>query len=701
MKKIYKRAIAFLFAVLFIAFEVAQPVISFAKVPYKTYTQNGYGELVETQTAYTPYSTITKIQSNIEGEDDFELKKPEDIKIDSKGNLFIADTGNHCVVVCDSTGTLITIIGEEDLTDPTGIFVREEEDGTELVYVADQQYVGKKEGAVVVYDMDGNLKATYKKPDDVLYGSSTKYQPQKLVVDKGGNMYISAKGNTNGVIQISPKNGGTFLGYFATNTASVNITTIFLNLILSDEQKARRSITPSSVTNIGIDEKGLIYTVTSSDSVATPVKKLNIAGGNLLQCDVYPSNSLAICVGKHGSIFVGTKNGYIYEYTSEGSLLFALGAKDDGSQYRIGLFQSLSAVEVDQNDNMYVLDTEVSTIHIFKPTEFTTLVHDSLDYFEEGKYEESKAPLEQVIQMNGLFDYANMAMGRALYNEENYSDALSYYRLAKNKDGYSDSFWELRNIWLNKYVMHMIIAIVAVVIVVKILKKLDRSKGIFNPIRKATESFRSKQLVKQIFYGFKYMRHPFDGTYGVKREGMCSYLATFIVGVIGILVFVINKYFCGFLVKYVRDGRYNIATDIIEIVVVMLFAALVTYLICTINDGEARFKEILVGYVYSFMPYIVLQPFIYLFGMVVTYNEMFVIEFANIIMFTWIVILIFLTIKEINNYSVKETFKVIGLTIFAAFVFVLMAFVIYILFAQIIGFFTSFGGEVVHRIGGR
>ena len=146
------------------------------------------------------------------------------------------------------------------------------------------------------------------------------------------------------------------------------------------------------------------------------------------------------------------------------------------------------------------------------------------------------------------------------------------------------------------------------------------------------------------------MRHPFDGTYGVKREGMCSYLATFIVGVIGILVFVINKYFCGFLVKYVRDGRYNIATDIIEIVVVMLFAALVTYLICTINDGEARFKEILVGYVYSFMPYIVLQPFIYLFGMVVTYNEMFVIEFANIIMFTWIVILIFLTIKEINNY---------------------------------------------------
>lgn len=701
MKRFFKRAMAFIFAVLFFAGNIAEPVVTYAKVPYKTYTQNGYGELVETQTAYTPYSTITKIQSNIEGEDDFEFSKPEDIKIDSKGNIFVADTENGRVVICDANGTLINIIGEDQLADPTGLFIWEDEDGSELIYVADQEYIGKREGAVIVYDMEGNIVNTYEKPDDVLYGESTRFQPQKLVVDKGGNMYISSRGNTNGVIQISPKDGGTFLGYFATNAASVNLTTIFLNLIMSDEQKAKRQIIPSSVTNIGIDEKGLIYTVTSTDSVANPVKKLNIAGGNLLQCDVYPSNSIAVCVGKHKNIFVGTSNGYVFEYTSEGSLLFVLGAKDDNAQYRIGLFQSLSAVEVDNNDNLYVLDSEASTIHIFKPTEFTTLVHDSLDFFEDGKYAESKEPLEQVIQMNGLFDYANMAMGRALYNEENYSEALTYYRLAKDKDGYSDSYWEIRNIWLNKYVMHAIIAIVAVVIIYKLLKMADKKKGLFNPVRKATEKLRSKMLYKQIFYGFKYMRHPFDGTYGVKREGMCSYIAAAVVCIVGIIIYVINRYFCGFLVKYVRDGRYNIPTDVLQIVIILLFASIVTYLICTINDGEARFKEILVGYVYSFMPYIVIQPFIYLFGMVVTYNEMFIIEFANIIMFTWIVILIFLTIKELNNYSVKETFKVIGLTIFAAFVFILMAFVIYILFAQIIGFFTSFGGEVVHRIGSK
>ncbi len=700
MKKMYQRAIAFAFAVLFLAFAVIQPVTSYAKVPYRTYTQNGYGELVETQTAYTPYTTITKIYTTVEGEDDFELTKPQDIKIDSEGLIYIADTDNSRVVVCDKDGNLVNVIGEEDLDTPTGIFVDEQGD-QKLIYVADQTYVGKKEGAVIVYDLEGNIVTTYNKPTDVLYGKNTKFQPQKLVVDKGGNLYISSKGNSNGVIQISPKNGGTFLGYFATNTTNVTFATVFLNLILSDEQKAKRQITPSSTSNIGIDKKGLIYTVTGSNTTGEPVKKLNIAGGNLLKCDVYPNNSVAVCVGKHNSIYVGTENGYVYEYTNEGSLLFALGARDEGAAYRIGLFQSLSAVAVDDKDNLYVLDTKGNTIHIFQPTEFTNLVHDSLDYFQDGKYEESKKPLEQVIQMNGLFDYANMAMGRALYNEEEFKDALGYYRLAKDKDGYSDTYWEIRNIWLNKYIMHAIIIIVLIVVVWKLLKKADKKWGIYNPLRKATEGFRNKLLVRQTFFGFKYMKHPIDGAYSVKREKMCSYTATAIIGVVGILIFIINKYFCGFLVKYVRDGRYNIPTDILEIVFVFLFATVVTYLICTINDGEARMKEILVGYIYSFTPYIIIQPFIYLFGMVVTYNEMFVIQFANVIMFTWIVILLFLSIKELNNYTVKETFKVIGLTFFAAFVFVLMAFVIYILFAQIIGFFTSFGGEVVHRIGSK
>lgn len=180
---------------------------------------------------------------------------------------------------------------------------------------------------------------------------------------------------------------------------------------------------------------------------------------------------------------------------------------------------------------------------------------------------------------------------------------------------------------------------------------------------------------------------------------MKSYLSAGILTVIFILFNIIYKYFCGFIFKTVKDGRYEISSDVMTILGILIAASAVTYLVSTINDGEGRFKEILCGYVYSLTPYILIKPFLFVLSMVLTLNEAFIMEFANLIVIVWVVILIFLTVKEINNYSFKETCKVIGLTFFTAFVFILMAIVIYILASQVVGFVVSIYGEVVYRIG--
>lgn len=689
MKKISKR-ISLLLASLMMIFSVMEPVIVQAKVPYRTYTQNGYGEYVETQTSYTPSRTILKIV-NPDGEDVM-LKAPEDMKITDDGTMYIADTKNHRVVVADLEGNLISIIGEDQLEDPMGLYITDD-----YIYVADSAYFGKRDGAIVIFDKEGNIVKEYGKPDSLLYGS-TKFEPEKLVVDKGGIMYITCKGNTNGIVQITPTEGGTFLGYFGTNETEVSALTIFLNFVLTDDQLDKLVGTvPIGFSNIGIDSKGLIYTITSAASAARPVRKLNIAGTNMFNADVYPLNSAAVAVGQYDNVYVGTTDGFIYEYSQEGSCLFVFGGLDD-NEYRVGLFEKIAAIDVDLNDNLYVLDSKSNEIQVFKPTEFTGLIHESLVLYQKGLYTQSKEPLEQIIRMNGLFDYANNAMGQALEAEENYSEALDYYRLAKNKEGYSSSFWEIRNVWINKYIMTVVGVIVLLVIIKKILAFADKKKGIFNPIRKSSEGIRNNIFFRRLTFGPKFMKHPLDGTYAIKREGMHSYATSLILVVVFILINIINKYFCGFIFKGVKDGRYNIASDIITVLFVLFFATAVTYLICTINDGEGRFREIFTGYVYSLSPYLIIQPFIFLATMVLTYNESFIIEFANLFMMVWIIVLLFLSIKEINNYSAKETFKVIGLTIFTAFVFILIAFVMYILAAQFIGFMRSIIGEVVYRI---
>lgn len=682
MKKISKKLLLSLTVLLLAAVLITMPLEIYADAPYKTYTVDGYDYVTETQTAYLPYMTITKV-----GEE--ALNGPTDFTLLDDGTMYILDSGNCRVVVSDLEGNLIDTFGEGTLVNPRGIYVTPEH----ICYVADRDA-----RSVFVFDEEGNLFQTYGKPEHALYGSTQDFLPVKIVVNSAGTMYVICESNTNGIVQISPVEGGTFLGYFGTNSTSKNLWTIVWRALQTEAQRAKsQSNLPSTPTNLAIDEKGLIYTVTAGEKKET-LKRLNIAGINMIEPNRYDETPAAVAVGNHDNVFVASTQGYIYEYNNEGNMLFVFGGSDVGQQ-RIGLSTRVEAIQIGTDDKIYVLDSEKAQIQIYEPTEFTSLLHEALYLFSKGRYTESKGPLSQVLQMNNLFDYANMAMGKALVQEENYEDALYYSRLAKDFDGYSDAFWEIRNQWLKDYLVPVFLIVLAVLIIKKVLQVLDKKKGILARPRAAMKSFRDKKLVKELGYMFYFMKHPVDGCYGVKREGKVSLLSTNIILVLGIVFYVINKYFCGFLLKTVREGSYDIVSDVGILVIAFVLVTGCNYLICTINEGEGRLKDIYCSFVYCFAPYVVLLPVIFLLSHVVTYNEVFFVEFATLFMYVWIVILIFISIKEINDYTVKDTFKIIGLTLFTILIAVLLAFIIYVLWTQVFDFIQSIAGEVVYRIG--
>ncbi len=682
MKKISKKLVLSLTVLLLAAILIRMPLEIYADAPYKTYTVDGYGYVTETQTAYLPYMTITKV-----GEE--ALNGPTDFTLLEDGSMYILDSGNRRIVVSDLEGNLIDTFGEGTLVNPRGIYVTPEH----ICYVADRDAK-----SIFVFDEEGELMQTYGKPEHALYGSTQDFLPIKIVANSAGTMYVICESNTNGIVQISPVEGGTFLGYFGTNSTDKNLWTIVWRALQTEAQRARSlSNLPSTPTNLAIDEKGLIYTVTAGEEKET-LKRLNIAGINMIEPNRYDETPAAVAVGNHDNVFVASTQGYIYEYNNEGNMLFVFGGSDVGQQ-RIGLSTRVEAIQIGADDKIYVLDSEKAQIQIYEPTEFTSLLHEALFLFSKGRYTESKGPLSLVLQMNNLFDYANMAMGKALVQEEQYEEALHYSRLAKDFDGYSDAFWEIRNQWLKDYLVPMVLIIVAILVIKKILQVLDKKKGILAGPRAAMKSFKDKKLVKELGYMFYFMKHPVDGCYGVKREGRVSLLSTNIILVLGILFYVINKYFCGFLLKTVREGSYDIVSDVGLLVIAFVLVTGCNYLICTINEGEGKLKDIYCSFVYSFTPYVVLLPVIFLLSHVVTYNEVFFVEFATLFMYVWIVVLVFISIKEINDYSVKDTFKIIGLTLFTILIAVLLAFIIYVLWTQVFEFIQSIAGEVVYRIG--
>jgi hypothetical protein len=292
-----------------------------------------------------------------------------------------------------------------------------------------------------------------------------------------------------------------------------------------------------------------------------------------------------------------------------------------------------------------------------------------------------------------------MAMGKALYKEEDYEGALKYARLAKDLDGYSDAFWEIRNEWIKHHLTAVVLVLVALFLLRALVRMLDRKKQILKAPRAFFRKLGEKKLIRELRYLFYFMRHPIDGCYGIKREGKVSVLAANILLAIGLVFYIVNRYFCGFLFKTVREGRFDVLSDVGMVLIAAALLVGCNYLMCTINDGEGRMKDIYCAFVYSFGPYLVMQPFLFLLSHGVTYNEEFFVHFGTLVMFVWVAVLIVISVREINNYTVGETAKILFLTAFTVLIVCLLAFILYVLWAQVFDFVGSFVREVVYRIG--
>ena len=81
------------------------------------------------------------------------------------------------------------------------------------------------------------------------------------------------------------------------------------------------------------------------------------------------------------------------------------------------------------------------------------------------------------------------------------------------------------------------------------------------------------------------------------------------------------------------------------------------------------------------------------------FRSRFLLQFLNVFMYAYILVLLIIGIKEVNNYTAKETLKVIALSLFTVLIMALIIFIIYVLWSQVFEFIAALIGEVVYRIG--
>ncbi len=662
--------------------------ITAQEAPYTTITVDKDGRFVETLDGYVP----SKVVDNFDGE---RLKKPEDLFIAESGNIYIADTGNRRILILNEDMRMIGEISE-GLKGPTGVYVNE----AGQVYVADP-----KAQAVFMYEADGSLLRTYEKPVSPIFGEESKYKPTKLIVDKAGSLYVLSEGNANGILNIS--SDGEFFGYFGANATTITFNQLLRRLTFTEAQRASlQKNVPSSALNIDQDTRGLIYTVTQgtqpteatqlSIGAKNGISKYNIAGENMLSPGYVDNLIQDVAVGSIENIYAVSKEGFIYEYTRDQELLFLFAGKDDGTN-RAGLFNNIAAIDTDSEDNLYVLDADGGDITCFIQTEYSLTVHEALRYYQDGFYVESQEPWNKVLSMNSLFDYAYKGLGKADYKLENYDKAMEESRIGGDRRGYSNSFWQVRNVFIRDNLILFFGIWLVLVALLKLNRRFGKKVPGLREVNKGIDWLLNRKLVREIRFIKGVLRNPADAYYGIKWENKVSILSASIIYLGVFTIYILNKYMSGFIFKTINDNVYELGKDAIFIFGFIGLFIFCNHLISDIRDGEGSIKNIYMSFAYSFMPYIFLKPAVIILTHILSNNERFIIELLNFLIYAGVAILTFIMVKEIQDYTIGETIKSLLITFFTMFILVAIGFIFFALAKQVGDFVFSIFKEVYYR----
>lgn len=649
-------------------------------VRYNTFTTSN-GHFVRTQTAYIALSE----SYDILGEN---LNTPNDIYIDKSNYVYIAstdsDAGTGKIIKFNLATNVVKVIGSSFLINPTGVFVNE----TGEIFVAD-----KDAQKAYKLDSEGNIIMEYTKPTSPLFGTD-EFKPRKIVASKNGTVYILNNGS-KGLAQFSPT--GDFEGYFGTNYIAPSFRTVLQYTFFTDEQRANLfNISPPEISNMTIDTRGLIHTV-SLGIDGYGIKRLNISGEDLLPEMINQLDLIDIYVGPIGNIYTVSGGGYISEYDIEGNLLFQFGGQDESNQIK-GLFNTPTSIAVDANYNIYVLDSGNKEMQIFTPTEFASLVHTALSYYQDGKYLESKGPWEEVLKMNDLFDLAHKGLGNAYYSLGEYQKALQEYNIANDRTGFSDAYWEVRNQWLLDNVGTILIITFALILMYLVNLKLRYTRFVTAPIKKLTKKTRDKsKTIDQMLYMFTYLKNPSDASYEIKRKNKVGMFSATIILIIFFLFYIIYIYNMNFLFNSRVIADINVSEEMLKIFLPILLWIGSNYLVSSIREGEGRFRDVYITTIFSLSPFFLTLPVLTLISQVLTYNEEFIINFLMIISIMVTAVYFFFMVKETHYYQVKETFSSILISFFTMIMLLLGSIIIYILVNELITLLKDIVMEVFFR----
>ncbi|MBQ3079843.1 MAG: hypothetical protein IJC48_07600 [Clostridia bacterium] len=453
-----------------------------------TYNYDYWQDEIEMPDAYRVEQVIYSSTLGLETP----MNKPESLYI-RDSFIYVADTGNNRVLEIERQGKefvltriIDTIYGAmpSNLVAPSDMFV--DENGT--IYICD---TGNQR--IVKADKDLNFLMSFTKPQDTTFDQGD-FLPSRLVVDVSGRVYTLATNVNKGLIKYEAD--GSFAGFIGANPVTYTMAEyIWKTFFTSKAQRAQQvAFVPTEYSNIAIDDEGFIYATNAVFSEydliwdnAKPIRRLNSIGNDILVKngwlppigDIYweeqsieygPSKFRDITVLEN-DIYVAfdRTRGRMFGYDSQGILLWAFGTKGNVE----GTFTGAASIEHMGRD-LYCLDELGCTITVFKPTDYGNLIFEATDQYLKGDYDESADTWRKVLKLNANYNLAFIGIGRALMRQEEFEEAMEYFKMAYDQENYGRAYRYYRKEKIEGNI-GWIVAVLAVLLIVPLIIRRIRN----------------------------------------------------------------------------------------------------------------------------------------------------------------------------------------------------------------------------------
>lgn len=690
----------------------AMPVAAVS--PYEGYRYDQWNTALPMPNGYDAVLTLTAPQMGLEqAEEDGStmvslLKEPADLFYAADGCFYIVDSKSNCVFRMNEQLQHLNTLAEfrkadgtvTALNGPSGIFV--EENGQ--MYIAD---TGNQR--VLVCDAAGTVLAEITKPDSDIFPEGVEFAVSKVLKDNRGNLYVLVEGLYYGAAAFG--RNYEFTGFFGANevqlSASQLVKIAWRKIFPRSSLQYQSRYVPLELSNMALDSEGYVYTCTSTMNIQEKIRKLNASSINILSATSFGDKQstyttdgtytdtrfVDLCVDEQGIInALDFSRGRVFQYDENGELLFVFG----GTGNQVGLFQKPVAIET-KGDRIYVLDQTKMAVTVFEPNQLAQNTHKAIDLYNKGLYEEALVPWEEVLRTDAGNAFAYASMGKAYLEAEDYEQAMRCFELGQDRAGYSKAYKEFRTRAIRGNFTPIGIGIIllsAVLIVYVKRRKLA-------PVLAKVGIRVSPVKVAKPLQGWRYipyiMTHPGKG-YEELKYNHGGRMSVAIPLVLAWFVILVIKYVAeGFIFNTNKEGQINVGIIFLETIFLFLVWVLSNWCLCTLFNGEGRMKQIFIYSAYALAPYLICQVVAIVLSNVLTADEGVFMEWLVIIGILWSAALLLCGMMTLHNYSGGQTVLSVLITVVGMVVIVFLMVLAVTLIQQIISFGVTIYRELNFR----